>query len=362
MNKLKQTLIYIQNHPLIIGIALVVVIGYLISLIPNPKKSSFIPTSPLIPSLTPASLTNKAYTQAFSGQSEIRVSDTQSIFAINKEKRLVQYHGNIPQPLTPSGITVVDYKTSGDNIIVESGTKNYPGNDLYYIKPSTKSFSKIDTASLSPVLAYGLSPQENTLAILGKYSTEKQTANLYLYNLSTKVASIAAQKIIATDLSWLDSKHILIVNELKKPVVDKYLIGVFSLPDNKLTIKNIPSLKNTTIFDDKRSLIYFTDTKHFTLSSLDTTNYKFTTILELSILPQDIILDPKSGNIALIINQNNQTIVRSVNPVEKRILQEYVLPLNSQQTYVEHFLSREINYIKIYDRETKKYTIQNITF
>jgi len=362
MEKLKLTIAYVKSHPLIVGISLVVIIGYLISLIPNPGNQSFTPTQPIIPSLTPVSLNNKNYSQVFSGEADIKVSNNQSIFSINKNHRLVQHFGNTAQPITPSGLTIADYTVKGDTIIFEAGAENDPDNVFYYLKPSNRSYSKIDINFLKPVTAYGINPQENTLALLGKSSAEKSETSLYLYNFSTQIASLAAQKIDATDLSWLDNNHLLIINETKQPIVNSYIIGIFSLSENKIIIKNISSLKNTILFDEKRSTVYFTNTKNSTFASLNITDYSFSTILNLAILPRDIILGPKSGNLALIIDQNNQTIVRSVSPNEKRILHEYVLPLNPQQVYIEHFLTGESNYIKIYDRETKEYSIQSIVF
>jgi len=357
MEKINQIIVFIKKHHLAIGVVSVILIGYLVSLIPRPGTRPFISTTPILPDTTPTPFVAENYTQRFSSERYIKVSDQQQIFALNKNKQLIQYLGEEPFPITPAGLPVVDYQTRGGSIIFETGTYADPDNAFYLLNLTNKLQVKLDTNPYKPIIGYNLNPSENRLAFLGKYDAKKNNVNLYLYDLSAHTAISLAQEITANSLYWLNDNYLLVNSKIDGVSGPDFFISLFSVRENVFTIKNVPAQERSTTFDSIKNLLYFVNSSNNMITSFNLSTAVFTDILKLSNLPTDMFLKA-DGSLVLLTKDDAGLVIRNINPVQKITIKEVSLNLDADQVYIEHFESGVNHFIKIYDQKDKRYIVK----
>ena len=358
MDKVNQIIAKIQKHRLLLGVIAVIIIGYLISLIPRPGTRPFTPTQPILPQITPTPFSAQTYTQTFSTERYIKITDNQQIVAVNQEKQLVQYLGDTPFPITPDGLTVVDYQTRGGSLVYEAGTYANPDNAFYLLSLTNKFQVKLNTTPYKPIINYSINSTEKSLAFLGKYDATKSISTLYLYDLSTNITTPLEENITANSVSWLNDNYLLISNKIDVNIGPNNFINIFSLSTKEFIVKNIPALDRSVTFSDTNGLLYFVNSKNNILTSLNLSSATFTDVLKLTTLPTDMFFNRSNNSLVLLIADDSGLLVRIVDPNQKKVIKDVSLQLDKDEIYIEHFQSGSSHFIKTYNRNFKHYVVK----
>lgn len=358
MGNIRDLIHRIYRHRLAIGLVAALVIGYFISSLSGLNSPPVGQTVPITPSASPTPFVPQSYSQTFSQQQQVKISDQRFVFSVDTDHQLVQYLGDTPMPISQPGLNVVDYAVKGGTVVYQAGTPGSTDNAYYFLNLGNKYQFQLNINQYRPIVGYDIDPLGDTLAFLGNYSPEKGTSSLYFYDFTSNLATQAAQDTQADSVSWLDKSHLLITYRTNSATLPNFFASIYSTSENDFPVADIPCLKQSIIFDQKRHLLYFIDTKNSKLVSLDLNRYFFNEILSVSFLPNDVILDPASGHLTFLIGQNNQLSVQSVDPVKKTTVKQSTLQLGPNEVYVDHFVSENSNFIKTYDRQTQEYSVR----
>ena len=314
-------------------------------------------TTPLIPSTTPSQSQSRSIPLAqhvFTKETNISVSSSEQLYAIDQNQQLNQYLDTTVLPISAKGLTIVDYQSGKGKLVYQAGKKDDPENSLYLLNLSNRTQVKLNLNPYRPITSYSLNPDENTLAFLSTTNSSNNLAKLYFYNLTTHNVTLEQKNIsnIST-LSWLNDDSLLMADK-------KYLTSIYSRQEKAIVIKNLPITKNTITLDTGKKNLFFINSKTNTLSSLNISTQAFTDIIPLKSPALDLIRN-QDGQLLLVIKKDDQYLVQSIDPAKKEITKESPLTLEDGEEYIEHFQAGSYVYAKTYNPRSQKTFIRSFS-
>lgn len=356
---MNQTLNILKKKSLLLGaIVAIILIVFLSSINKKPNNSSPL-TVPLIPSVTIPKVSNlpKDFTWSFTEEKRISISSTERIVAQNNKGQLVLISGDNQIVISPNGQQVVNYTTSGDTIIIETGIYQSQNNQFYLYDLSKNVFKKLDLSTVKPISSYSINPKNTDIAILGNYDPKTYTTDLFVLNVQDETIDLVGSSVQFSEVFWA-SDDVLILGESSDKNEPNYDISLFSIPDKEYLIKEQFAVKKSITVNDKENIVYFIDSTNNIFSSISLVDKQKISYFKLDSLNYETILYPNTDTIGILSNKASTLTIStySLSQKSKRSLSSYSLGENEQ--YIEKYRVDERYYVKTYNKQTRQYSIK----
>jgi hypothetical protein len=342
---------------LLIAFTILTIITFVIRSI-TPKTTKTVSTIPNI-QLTPSQALPSDYSQKFSNKSRISITDSSRVLSINEEKRLVLNVEGKEFPISPEGTTVINYVSSNDSIVYETGIYAGKNNKYYFYDMANNLFGEVNLESVKPLISYSLNQDNTTLAVIGNYEPKGFTSSLYFVNILSGITDQKQKDISASNIKWINDDILLVSKEIDKSEPNNW-ISFYSKLTNKIVPKEIPAVKKSISFSQNKDSVYFVNSENLDLLHFSSSNLKLQKISSVSTLDVETVSLP--NNQLLILQAKKNEISTSVIDIASgKITSSKNYSLNPQEIYIEKFQSGENIFIKTYNKENKEYLLKKIS-
>lgn len=351
---------WLNKYKYLFGVFLILTIITLIIRFNTPKTSKPTSTIPNV-QLTPSQALPSNYSQKFTNESRISITDSNRVLSINDKKRLVLNVDGKETAISPEGSIVVNYISSNDSVVFETGIYAGRNNKFYFYDMVKNLFGEINLESIKPVISYSLNQDNTTLAVIGEYNPKGFTSSLYFVNILSGLSDLKQKDISVSSIQWLNNDVLLIKREVDKSEPNHWL-SFYSKSTNKIVPKEIPAVKKSISFSADKQMVFFVNSENKDLLSFSSSDLKLHKISTVSSL--NIETSPISKTNNLLVLQAEQNVIQTsiLDISTGKVIGNKNYTLNSQEIYIEKYQSGDNIFIKTYNKETKEYLLKSISF
>lgn len=352
---------FIKKRYLLIGVVIAIILIIFISKYDNKPTIKRTLTVPLVTDIDIPQIKTlpENFSQTYTDEKRISITDSERVIALNDNDQLIIISDNKPIIISPTDLKIVNYVTSGDSVLYETGIYQNPNNRFFLHDLTNNQVREINLNFLDPIISYSISPELTSLAILGKYNAKSFSSNVYLFHLQKETVETIETNIQINEIYWVNDKSILLGKNTDNNEPN-YSFSLYSVSENRFLVKDIAAVKKSISL--KENQIFYIDSLNNNLSSVSLINGQTTEYFKVDSLNYEIVIFSDITTIGLLDKTNTNISLEVYNLSQNKIINTLSIPLDKNETYIEKYSIKNQYFIKTYNNQTKKYSIKAINF